>query len=85
MITRTINPEEINFKDKFSLTGKVIVITGGMGLIGKAFTEACLQFGSSVMIADIDKAGPEKMRINSTKGLKKEWREFQSMSAAEMM
>lgn len=60
MIKRTTDPEEIDFKDKFSLTGKVIVITGGMGLIGKAFTEACLQFGSSVMIADIDKAEPEK-------------------------
>lgn len=57
---RTTNPEEIDFKNKFSLKGKVIVITGGMGLIGRAFTEACLQFDAMVMIADIAKAEPEK-------------------------
>lgn len=57
---RTTNPEEIDFKKKFSLEGKVIIITGGMGLIGRAFTEACLQFGASVMIADIEKADPGK-------------------------
>jgi len=56
---RTINPEEINFKNKFSLDNKVIIITGGMGLIGRAFTEACLQFGASVIIADIEKSNSE--------------------------
>ena len=59
MQKRTINPEEINFKDKFDLTGKVIFITGGMGLIGRAFSEACVQYGANVVIADIEKAGAE--------------------------
>ncbi|MEO6693757.1 MAG: SDR family oxidoreductase [Ignavibacteria bacterium] len=56
---RTTNPEEINFKEKFSLEGKIIIITGGMGLIGRAFAEACAQFGASVVIADIKKMNSE--------------------------
>lgn len=60
MQKRTTNPEEINFKDKFSLEGKVIIITGGMGLIGRAFSEACAQYGANVVIADIEKAGAEE-------------------------
>lgn len=59
-IQRTTDPEKINFKDKFDLTGKAVIISGGMGLIGKAFAEACLQFGAKVVIADIDKTNPEK-------------------------
>ncbi len=59
MQKRTINPEEINFKDKFDLSGKVIIITGGMGLIGRAFSEACAQYGANVVIADIEKAFAE--------------------------
>ena len=57
---RTTNPEEINFKEKFSLEGKVIIISGGMGLIGRAFTEACAQYGASVVVADIEKMKPEE-------------------------
>lgn len=57
---RTTNPEEINFKEKFSLEGKVVIISGGMGLIGRAFTEACAQYGASVVVADIEKMKPEE-------------------------
>lgn len=57
---RTTNPEEINFKDKFSLEGKAIIISGGMGLIGRAFAEACAQFGANLVIADISKMNPEE-------------------------
>lgn len=63
MQKRTTNPEEINFKDKFNLEGKVIIITGGMGLIGRAFSEACAQYGANVVIADIEKAGAEEHAV----------------------
>ena len=59
MELRTTNPEEIDFKQKFDLTGKVIIITGGMGLIGRAFSEACAQYGANVVIADRHGAGAE--------------------------
>jgi len=50
---RTTDPEAIDFKKKFELDGKVIVITGASGLIGRAFCEACAQFGAHVVLADM--------------------------------
>lgn len=58
MQKRTTDPTEIDFRAKFDLTGKVIIITGGCGLIGRAFAEACAQFGAQVVIADIAAADP---------------------------
>ena len=59
MQKRTINPEEIDFKEKFSLENKWIIITGACGLIGRAFCEAICQFGGNVIVADIEVAKPE--------------------------
>jgi NAD(P)-dependent dehydrogenase (short-subunit alcohol dehydrogenase family) len=60
MELRTTNPGEINFREKFELKNKVIIITGGMGLIGRAFSEACAQYGANVVIADRQGAGAEE-------------------------
>ena len=39
----------------------MIVITGALGLIGRAFTEACLQFmGNVVGVWDIEKMNPDE-------------------------
>ena len=53
-------PDQINFKQSFDLSGQVIVITGGLGLLGCAFVEACAQHGAHVVIADIESLKPEK-------------------------
>lgn len=50
----------IDYKEKFNLDGRTIAITGGCGLIGKAFTEACLQFEANVAVLDVEASGPEK-------------------------
>lgn len=50
---KTTDPKKINFKQLFSLEGKVIVITGNKGLIGRAFEEACRQFGANVVGFDL--------------------------------
>ena len=60
-ILRTTDPSQINFKEKFDLSGKVIVITGGCGLIGRAFCEAVAQFGGHVIVADIEAAKPHEL------------------------
>lgn len=57
---RTTDPTKIDFKQKFDLTDKVIIITGACGLIGRAFAEACAQFGAHVVLADIEAANPEE-------------------------
>ncbi|MBK8551364.1 MAG: SDR family NAD(P)-dependent oxidoreductase [Ignavibacteria bacterium] len=72
MEMRTTNPETINFKDKFDLHGKVIIITGGMGLIGRAFSEACAQYGATVVIADREGAGSEEFAENLSKRFNRE-------------
>lgn len=56
---RTTDPTQIDFRKKFELTNKVIVITGACGLIGKAFCEAVAQYGAHVVVADIEAANPE--------------------------
>lgn len=39
----------------FSLEGKTIVVTGGIGILGKVFVEAFLDHGANVAIVDKDK------------------------------
>lgn len=56
---RTTDPRDIDFRNKFELTGKIVVISGACGLLGKAFSEACAQFGASVVVADIPESNPE--------------------------
>jgi len=55
---RTTDPFQIDFRKKFDLTGKVIILTGACGLIGRAFCEAVAQFGGHVVVADIEQADP---------------------------
>ena len=44
------------------LQNKVIVITGGAGLIGKAFVNAVLEFGGTAIIADVNIEQSEALR-----------------------
>lgn len=41
------------------LKNKTIIITGGAGLIGSAFSKACAEHGANVVIVDIDERGNE--------------------------
>jgi 2-deoxy-D-gluconate 3-dehydrogenase len=43
--------------DKFNLTGKVAVVTGGPGLLGKEFCRTLAEAGASVVVADISATG----------------------------
>ena len=57
---RTTDPTGIDFRKKFELNDKVIIITGACGLVGRAFCEAVAQFGGIVVAADIELAKPEE-------------------------
>ena len=48
-------------KDFFSLKDKVVIITGGAGLIGKAYVEACAAYGAKVVLVDIDSRTSRKV------------------------
>lgn len=47
-------------KDLFDLTGRVAIITGGAGLLGRMHAEAIAEAGGVSVIADIDKEGAAK-------------------------
>lgn len=41
--------------DKFNLSGRVSIVTGGVGLLGKEFCLTLAEAGSSVVVVDLDK------------------------------
>ena len=43
----------MKYKDIFSLRGKTAIVTGGAGYIGAAIAQGFLDFGASVVIADV--------------------------------
>ncbi len=62
-VLKTTNASEIDFRKKFELTDKVIVITGACGLVGRAFCEAVAQYGAHIVVADIALANPEEFAL----------------------
>jgi len=61
IVKKTTNPNEIDFREKFSLRGKVVIISGACGLIGRAFCEAAAQFEAHIVCADIPASKPEQL------------------------
>jgi NAD(P)-dependent dehydrogenase (short-subunit alcohol dehydrogenase family) len=45
---------------RFDLTGKVIVVTGGNGLLGSAYCQALAEHGAHVVVADLPGAHPQE-------------------------
>lgn len=43
--------------DKFNLTGRVAIVTGGSGLLGKEFCHTLAEAGATVVVADINTDG----------------------------
>jgi NAD(P)-dependent dehydrogenase (short-subunit alcohol dehydrogenase family) len=54
--------------DMYSLKNKTIIITGGAGLLGRAFSKACAESDANVIVVDID----EEKGNDLVKTLKKE-------------
>jgi len=59
-------------RDKFSLIGKVAIITGGAGLLGAKHAEAIAEFGGITIIVDINEDNAKKVSDNIKKNFKTE-------------
>lgn len=58
-------------KDLFNLNGRVAVVTGGSGLIGRALVEGLATHGAHTFIADVDEVVAEKQALElRSKGLR---------------
>jgi NAD(P)-dependent dehydrogenase (short-subunit alcohol dehydrogenase family) len=66
-LVRTTDPTLIDFRKKFELGGKVIIVTGACGLIGRAFCEAIAQYGAHVVMADLEISEPEAKALELEK------------------
>lgn len=53
-----------NIDNSFRLTGKVILLTGGAGFLGKHFTRALTQAGAKVITADTQKNADIQMDVS---------------------
>ena len=51
----------MNYKDLFSCSGKVAIVTGGAGLIGKEIVRGLAVNGATVYVADNDEARTKKL------------------------
>lgn len=49
------------FRDKFDLTGKVAVVTGGAGILGQKFCAGLAEFGAKVAVIDVDEANAKDL------------------------
>ena len=43
-----------HYRDLFSLAGKVAVVTGGLGILGRGFCRGLAEFGANVAVVDLD-------------------------------
>ena len=52
----------MTIKNKFDLKGRVAVVTGGAGLLGRAFTRTLAEAGARIVIADQDEPGAAELQ-----------------------
>jgi len=53
--------------DKFKLTGRVAIVTGGPGLLGKEFCRTLAEAGAAVVVADLDADGVNELTTSLIK------------------
>ena len=50
----------MTIQEKFDLTGKTAIVTGGPGLLGAEFSRTLAEAGANVVVADIDEGAAQK-------------------------
>jgi NAD(P)-dependent dehydrogenase (short-subunit alcohol dehydrogenase family) len=57
----------LNIQQKFDLTGRVVVVTGGVGLLGAEFCKTLAEAGASVAVVDLNASASQGMADTLTK------------------
>ena len=57
----------MNIQNKFDLTGRVAVVTGGVGLLGAEFCRTLAEAGASVAVVDLNSSASQGMTDKLTK------------------
>ena len=57
----------MNIQQKFDLTGRVVVVTGGVGLLGAEFCKTLAEAGASVAVVDLNASASQGMADTLTK------------------
>jgi len=56
--------DETTYRNKFDLTGKVVLISGGAGIIGTQMSKACADLGARVAIVDVNEKATSELAKN---------------------
>ncbi|MBT3321051.1 MAG: SDR family oxidoreductase [Anaerolineae bacterium] len=51
----------MSIQEKFDLTGKTAIVTGGSGLLGAEFSRTLAEAGANIVVADIDEVAAQKI------------------------
>ena len=57
----------MSIQEKFDLRGRVAIVTGGVGLLGKEFCKTLAEAGASVVVADLDASASQETADTLTK------------------
>lgn len=50
----------LSFAERFRLTGKTAIVTGGVGILGKRFCQGLAEFGANVAVIDLDESASQE-------------------------
>ena len=57
----------MTIQEKFDLTGRVAIVTGGVGLLGKEFCRTLVEAGASVVVVDLNADAAKKVADDLTR------------------
>lgn len=69
-----LTPAKFDFRSQYDLSRKIVVVTGGTGILGKWYCHGLAKAGAKVLVADLQAADCERLvsEINQEKGGKSE-------------
>ncbi len=67
MASCTTGGERLKIQEKFDLTGRVAVVTGGVGLLGAEFCRTLAEAGAAVAVVDLNASASQEIADTLTK------------------